>query len=275
MFSLKTAIQILKQVYASRGKQYPNPVDIRMPEILKILDRKDLCDTSSKLCPKSKMTPMMNKHAVISNAVYMSDERRQEIARKLGYEIDGDFATSRILLLRDAKHRQTVIAFRGTKLSDISDIRLDIALLLNKHIESDRFKEANHYVTAAIARYGRRGLSVCGHSIGGTIAIYVAGKHNLAAHVFNPGYNPLSDLMAQTKQQLSDKAHPSGCRESQSRPIVKAKKRRNKVHVYIVQGDVISNLILSKGDQNQKVYVFEKSKMHDAHYLGNFMVTDA
>ena len=216
---------------------------------------------------RGRKTPVVQKYAQISNAVYFDHKTRRELVQDIGYSVDGELETSTMMVVFDKISKKAILAFRGTKLPDIRDVQLDIALILNKQLTSDRFRSALVYANAAIVKYGKRNLSVCGHSIGATIGIHVAQELGLSAHVYNPGYSPFGDLKAWFDLIRNRKCETHS---PQNKNVAKAARKRNHINIYIVKGDYISNLILSKDDSSHRIHVFERSDQMHPHYLGNF-----
>jgi len=82
-----------------------------------------------------------------------------------------------------------IIAFRGTK--QINDVVPDYFILRNKHHLSERFKESLAMFDQVQTQYPKANIYVCGHSLGGTLAIWVNQnrKDCKQCYAFNPGYN--------------------------------------------------------------------------------------
>ena len=56
---------------------------------------------------------------------------------------------------------------------------------------SRRFKNAKHTTNKAIDKYGKDNVSLTGHSLGGSQALYVHTKTALPTHAYNPGVSPI------------------------------------------------------------------------------------
>lgn len=221
---------------------------------------------------KGKFNPNIHRYAEISNAVYYDTSSRQLSAHKLGLQLDFEFETSNMLLMYDMYTKKAILCFRGTKLPSPSDIQTDIAILMGDELSSSRFKTALLHTMAAISKYGKRKLTVTGHSMGATIGLYCARQSGIRAHLFNPGSAPVTFIkkMWQTLfQHTKDSAQLTETQEEQS--ARRASKRHQRIYVYIVRGDILSNFILLDDTIGHRIHVFEANEKHNAHYLGNFL----
>ena len=81
---------------------------------------------------------------------------------------------------------RVVIAFRGTNPLRLDDIITDVALTFGRETETRRFALAMDKVDRVMDLYPEVPITVCGHSLGGTQAIYVSKKHRLRAYTYNP-----------------------------------------------------------------------------------------
>jgi pimeloyl-ACP methyl ester carboxylesterase len=84
---------------------------------------------------------------------------------------------------------QAYIAIPGTRSAD-RDLTTDLLLAAGLHHLSARFRNAAATAQRAAAKYGPQNVSVVGHSLGGSQALYVAAKHGLRAVAYNPYVSP-------------------------------------------------------------------------------------
>jgi hypothetical protein len=110
-----------------------------------------------------------------------------------GWELDTDLSNSnRAVYHKDGK---AVVSFRGTDLSGSKnrwkDLGTDVLLALGLESMSTRFQNAKKTTDAALTKYGEGNVSLTGHSLGGSQALYVHQKTGLDTHAFNPGVSPL------------------------------------------------------------------------------------
>lgn len=136
------------------------------------------------------------EHAVVSDAAYNFYEKGEEFAQNElddfleGYTIDPDYSDDHaVTILRP--DGSAIIGYRGTDPYNIYDIGADTLILFGSHrqkssvIPYTRFERSNDFYRAVSQKYDVK--SVAGHSLGGSVADYVARKNNLPAFIFNPG----------------------------------------------------------------------------------------
>ncbi|CAL5062449.1 unnamed protein product [Urochloa decumbens] len=99
-----------------------------------------------------------------------------------------------------------VVAFRGTKLRFIPDIKDDLRIVLNRQGACSRFRKAREHVAELLASIGGDGaVWLAGHSLGASVALDVGrdlmmGKkeRNLPTFLFNPPYVSLAAFVSST-----------------------------------------------------------------------------
>lgn len=79
------------------------------------------------------------------------------------------------MLLENLESKELIIAYQGTNMSDEKDIMTDIGLAGN--VASQQLLDAKQYYDQMTAAYGKISY-VCGNSLGGALANYVAVNTN-------------------------------------------------------------------------------------------------
>jgi hypothetical protein len=79
-----------------------------------------------------------------------------------------------------------IVAFRGTHPMKISDIITDVFITLGKESETERFILAVEKIRRLQELHPIVPITVCGHSLGGTQAIYVSKIFKLKTYTYNP-----------------------------------------------------------------------------------------
>jgi predicted esterase YcpF (UPF0227 family) len=87
--------------------------------------------------------------------------------------------------------QKAVVAFRGTNPKNLKDLGTDALIALGMGHFGSRFKNAKDATDQTIAKYGKGNVSLTGHSLGGSQALFVNSKTGLETHAFNPGVSPL------------------------------------------------------------------------------------
>jgi hypothetical protein len=79
-----------------------------------------------------------------------------------------------------------IISFRGTDTKNWRDLTTDALLAMGETERSHRVANADKVTQKVIKKYGKKNVSLTGHSLGGSQALYVSRKYGVNAHVFNP-----------------------------------------------------------------------------------------
>lgn len=111
------------------------------------------------------------------------------------YYIDNSLSTVDRTVYVNKSTGKATIAFRGTdtehKDNTWRDIGADISIVLGLEKYNHRFKNSLNATKAAVAKYGADNVTVTGHSLGGSQAMYVSQKTGVKGTVFNPGVSPM------------------------------------------------------------------------------------
>ena len=89
------------------------------------------------------------------------------------------------------KDGHAVVAFSGTRLSHMDDLKADIAIAFGTHHRNHRFHEALNTIRHVRHKYGHHAVETTGHSLGGSLGMYTSDKLGVPAMVFQPGVSPL------------------------------------------------------------------------------------
>jgi hypothetical protein len=119
-----------------------------------------------------------------AQAAYGSVEHQQRLEKE-GYVRDPELSNEHASVF--SKHSSTIIAYRGTVLTDVQDLNADLAIASNLQNYNSAFKTSKSLLEKTKTKYGENGITLTGHSLGGTKAIE-SGKgtsHKIIA--FNPG----------------------------------------------------------------------------------------
>jgi hypothetical protein len=107
----------------------------------------------------------------------------------------------------DAKKRKIIVSVRGTKLSDLRDIKADASIPLNKLVGSERYKSDTKTMRALMQKYSpdQWDYVLTGHSLGGAIVSALTREYPVLgiassrhkALTYNSALQP-EDLVART-----------------------------------------------------------------------------
>jgi hypothetical protein len=173
----------------------------------------------------------------------------------MGYEIDSELSNRNRTLYKHKDTGKAVLSFRGTELhtkNKMKDLGTDALLAVGLHKLSSRFKNADKATKQAMDKYGKENLTLTGHSLGGSQALYANSKHGVETHAYNPGVSP-----TMVKKSLFD---------SLSAKLFK-KTPKKSATIYTTGKDIISGLapLFTKAKT-----VLVKGKGKDPHSLSNF-----
>jgi hypothetical protein len=116
-----------------------------------------------------------------------------------GWQRDPDFSDDqRTVYYRDKDDgtKEAVLSFRGTELKkgtwkqSFRDIQDDVALGLGLQNLNSRFRRAGRLAKDVSNKYDGN-LTLTGHSLGGSQALYASNSTGLPAHVYSAGVSPI------------------------------------------------------------------------------------
>lgn len=179
----------------------------------------------------------------------------------LGYVKDETLSNRHRSLYYNPETKEAILAGRGTQLkgrSKLGDVGTDLLIATYLHHLSSRFKNFNKTAKLAKEKYGDN-LTLTGHSLAGSTAMYANSKFGIPAHVYNPGVSP-GLAKEGIKKKIFDKL---------TFGLFKNRPVNNNLTIHTTGKDPIS--ILSPLVANAKVNVVKRRRGVDAHALANFL----
>jgi hypothetical protein len=117
------------------------------------------------------MTDRMTTYAPFAKAAYEAPSGGADTMK--GYHIDPKYSNeNRVLYASDTDPKKAVLSFRGTDVKNRNDLGTDALLALHMEGLSSRFQNAARTAKAAQAQYSD--LTLTGHSLGASQALYAA-----------------------------------------------------------------------------------------------------
>lgn len=165
----------------------------------------------SSIINYDQMPPEDYKFAIASQIAYdhydnkgdLTDTQQKLDGYMEDYYLDPEFASENSSLIVSSDG-DAILAFRGTRPTNIDDIITDAGILTNQPKTDqvpDRFIEAQRTYEEASRIYPK--LEITGHSLGGTISDYISRKNDVKSVAFNAGETPFSttDLPLNTQKK--------------------------------------------------------------------------
>ena len=120
---------------------------------------------------------MLRLHSVLKNS-YADKSKQQSAFKNKGYKFDTELSSMNQQVYYNPKAKKLLYTVKGTNPFSLKDIGTDAYLLAGKLKDTDRYKEAKNTLEKAKKKYNPSQTSVAGHSLGGSISQYIAGKND-------------------------------------------------------------------------------------------------
>lgn len=187
-----------------------------------------------------ELGPEDKLHAQFANDAYKSHSDRSDFG---AYKYEGMMSDENHSVYHNPIDRKIVIGMKGT--SNLKDILPDLSILNDDVAGDPSFKDADDKYKQIRKMFVDHEISVTGHSLGGSKAMWVGAKNNVHSYAFNPGFNSLVDT----------KLDPS----------------HSKSHVALVKGDPVSNSIMSRNMNDIKTIPSVSANPVANHSMSNFI----
>jgi hypothetical protein len=175
-----------------------------------------------------------------------------------GYHVDKAYSNeNRTLFASDTDPRKAVLAYRGTDVKNRNDLGTDALLALHLEGLSARFKNAKRAAQAAQNAYPD--LTLTGHSLGGSEALY-ASKSLKSPPSQTVAYSPHVSLFESFGKKLFNRVHDRFFKPKESQP--------SSTYIYKSQLDPVSAFVSPHYDNAHVVTV--KQRQLSPHSLDNF-----
>ena len=103
-----------------------------------------------------------------------------------------DNSSDQYAVYQDPTTGRVRLNFRGTK-NDTDIFGPDLSIALGIEEGDDRFRDSLGVYDTLAEKYGKDKVSLSGHSLGGTLARYIAKERQAPATTFNAAYGPYKD----------------------------------------------------------------------------------
>ena len=143
----------------------------------------------------SAMDDEENLHAKMSQMGY-GDKRKSSYQ---GYDLDNSLSDKRTAVYHNKNTKKTIISYRGTDPKDLDDLSADYHIVKGTHGQHNQFKNAVKTYDRVSSKYGKEGISLSGHSLGGKKAEYVNERRGgVKTHTYNQGQSYGSQEVAKS-----------------------------------------------------------------------------
>lgn len=173
-------------------------------EVKREIDLGDIVDVGEMT--KREANRVMRRYAVMSSVAYdyydSKDTAEDNLKKFLPlHEIDHDLSDKNSVVVK--KGDDVIIAYRGTRLTNLSDLNADAKILLGFNPLTDRANEAQRKYDMVKNKYPQASITTTGHSLGGNLGYYVAKNNDLQGHFFNLGSSPTDTASVNSKTKVN------------------------------------------------------------------------
>jgi hypothetical protein len=119
----------------------------------------------------------LNLHDVLNNS-YASRDKQKGAFKNQGYVFDSDLSDINQQVYYNPREKKLLYSVKGTNPFSLKDLGTDAYLAMGKLKDTNRYKEAEKKLQLAKTRYSPKDVVVAGHSLGGSISQYIAGKND-------------------------------------------------------------------------------------------------
>ena len=119
----------------------------------------------------------LNLHDVLNNS-YASRDKQKGAFKNQGYVFYSDLSDVNEQVYYNPREKKLLYSVKGTNPFSLKDLGTDAYLAMGKLKDTNRYKEAENKLQLAKTRYNPKDVVVAGHSLGGSISQYIAGKND-------------------------------------------------------------------------------------------------
>jgi hypothetical protein len=120
---------------------------------------------------------MVKLHKVLKRSYANKDEQRKGFHEDGDdYDFDDGLSNDNQQVYYDKKKKKLLVSVAGTH--NLKDVGTDVYLAMGHLKDTNRYKEAENVLNKAKVKYGVDNATVVGHSLGGGVSQYIAGKND-------------------------------------------------------------------------------------------------
>lgn len=183
-------------------------------EVKREIDLGDIVDVGDMT--KRQADRVMRRYAVMSSVAYdyydSKDTAENNLKKFLPlHNIDHDLSDKNSVVIlgkspqtrQDKSPRDVIVAYRGTRPTNLSDLNADAKILFGFNPLTDRANEAQRKYDMVKDKYPQASITTTGHSLGGNLGFYVAKNNDLQGHFFNLGSSPTDTASVKGKTKVN------------------------------------------------------------------------